>query len=93
MAQQSHYQAINSVQMIVQQLHIQQFGGVYFDQTQAQAQAVLALNLLSICGSEDEEFIIQMHHGGIQIHLPDVAATKLDLPITIATVESTSPPL
>ena len=49
-AQQSHYQAISSVQAIVQQLQLQQVGVVYFDQTQAQAQALLALNLPSICG-------------------------------------------
>uniref|UniRef100_A0A0E0LIC6 Bifunctional inhibitor/plant lipid transfer protein/seed storage helical domain-containing protein n=1 Tax=Oryza punctata TaxID=4537 RepID=A0A0E0LIC6_ORYPU len=49
-AQQSHYQAISSVQAIVQQLQLQQFGGVYFGQTQAQAQTLLALNLPSICG-------------------------------------------
>ncbi|KAF2907351.1 hypothetical protein DAI22_12g090900 [Oryza sativa Japonica Group] len=49
-AQQSHCQAISSVQAIVQQLQLQQFAGVYFDQTQAQAQAMLALNLPSICG-------------------------------------------
>uniref|UniRef100_A0A0E0ML83 Bifunctional inhibitor/plant lipid transfer protein/seed storage helical domain-containing protein n=1 Tax=Oryza punctata TaxID=4537 RepID=A0A0E0ML83_ORYPU len=49
-AQQSHCQAINTVQAIVQQLQLQQFAGVYFDQTQAQAQALLALNLPSICG-------------------------------------------
>ena len=49
-AQQSHCQAISSVQAIVQQLQLQQFAGVYFDQAQAQAQAMLALNLPSICG-------------------------------------------
>ena len=49
-AQQSHYQAISIVQAIVQQLQLQQFSGVYFDQTQAQAQALLAFNLPSICG-------------------------------------------
>ncbi|MBC3876134.1 hypothetical protein, partial [Undibacterium flavidum] len=41
-AQQSQYQAISSVHAVVQQLHLQQFSGVYFDQTQAQAQALLA---------------------------------------------------
>nr|AAA50423.1 prolamine [Oryza sativa Japonica Group] len=49
-AQQSHCQAISSVQAIVQQLQLQQFSGVYFDQAQAQAQAMLGLNLPSICG-------------------------------------------
>ncbi|MBC3879740.1 hypothetical protein H8K38_18205 [Undibacterium sp. FT79W] len=50
MAQQSQYQAINSVWATVQQQHLQQFGGLYFDQTLAQAQALLAFNLPSICG-------------------------------------------
>uniref|UniRef100_A0A0E0LII9 Bifunctional inhibitor/plant lipid transfer protein/seed storage helical domain-containing protein n=1 Tax=Oryza punctata TaxID=4537 RepID=A0A0E0LII9_ORYPU len=50
MAQQSQYQAINSVWAILQQQHLQQFGGLYFDQTLAQAQALLAFNLPSICG-------------------------------------------
>ncbi|XP_006662690.1 prolamin PPROL 17D-like [Oryza brachyantha] len=48
MAQQSHCQTISSVQAIMQQLQLQQFGGMYFDE--AQAQALLAWKLPSICG-------------------------------------------
>ncbi|BAH95619.1 prolamin PPROL 17D-like [Oryza sativa Japonica Group] len=48
-AQQSHCQAVSSVQVIVQQLQLQQFTGINFDQTQALAQAMLALNLPLIC--------------------------------------------
>uniref|UniRef100_J3M544 Bifunctional inhibitor/plant lipid transfer protein/seed storage helical domain-containing protein n=1 Tax=Oryza brachyantha TaxID=4533 RepID=J3M544_ORYBR len=50
MVQQSHCLAISSVQAILQQLKLQQFSGVYFDQAQAQAQALLAWNLPSMCG-------------------------------------------
>nr|AAB99798.1 seed prolamine [Oryza sativa Japonica Group] len=44
-AQQSHYQDINIVQAIAQQLQLQQFGDLYFDRNLAQAQALLAFNV------------------------------------------------
>ena len=49
-AQQSHYQDINVVQAIAQQLHLQQFGDLYIDRNLAQAQALLAFNLPSTYG-------------------------------------------
>ncbi|KAF0898236.1 hypothetical protein E2562_005831 [Oryza meyeriana var. granulata] len=51
MAQQSRWLPVSTlVQAIMHQLQLQQFGGFYFDQTQAQAQSLLALNLPSMCG-------------------------------------------
>ncbi|BAS93419.1 Os05g0329200, partial [Oryza sativa Japonica Group] len=49
-AQQSHYQDINIVQAIAQQLQLQQFGDLYFDRNLAQAQALLAFNVPSRYG-------------------------------------------
>nr|CAA37849.1 prolamin [Oryza sativa Japonica Group] len=49
-AQQSHYQDINVVQAIAQQLHLQQFGDLYIDRNLAQAQRLLAFNLPSTYG-------------------------------------------
>uniref|UniRef100_A0A0E0HY57 Bifunctional inhibitor/plant lipid transfer protein/seed storage helical domain-containing protein n=1 Tax=Oryza nivara TaxID=4536 RepID=A0A0E0HY57_ORYNI len=49
-AQQSHYQDINVVQAIAQQLHLQQFGDLYIDRNLAQAQALLAFSLPSTYG-------------------------------------------
>nr|BAA11130.1 prolamin [Oryza sativa Japonica Group] len=48
--QQSHYQDINIVQAIAQQLQLQQFGDLYFDRNLAQAQALLAFNVPSRYG-------------------------------------------
>ncbi|KAF0898237.1 hypothetical protein E2562_005832 [Oryza meyeriana var. granulata] len=51
MAQQSRWLPVSTVvQAIMHQLQLQQFGGFYFDQTQAQAQSLLALNLPSMRG-------------------------------------------
>ena len=47
-AQQSHYQDINIVQAIAQQLQLQQFGDLYFDRNLAQA--LLAFNVPSRYG-------------------------------------------
>nr|BAA11129.1 prolamin [Oryza sativa Japonica Group] len=47
---QSHYQDINIVQAIAQQLQLQQFGDLYFDRNLAQAQALLAFNVPSRYG-------------------------------------------
>ena len=49
-AQQFHYQDINIVQAIAQQLQLQQFGDLYFDRNLAQAQALLAFNVPSRYG-------------------------------------------
>nr|AAA50424.1 prolamine [Oryza sativa Japonica Group]CAA68715.1 unnamed protein product [Oryza sativa] len=48
--QQSRYQDINIVQAIAYELQLQQFGDLYFDRNQAQAQALLAFNVPSRYG-------------------------------------------